>query len=178
MTPKTKVLLLNSPHNPTGKVFSLAELQAIAEVVRENPQLIVISDEVYKYTIYDAQETGDGTGSPVGHHHFARLPGEPLSSGKMNMIYTLFSCSRHFTCVFAYIIYLPVMYTYRHVGPYVDGLERGENIFGDGLAGRVDDRARKVCRPRAAAAPVCTVLHTYTDARSTVDGSVASRCTV
>lgn len=76
MTPKTKVLLLNSPHNPTGKVFSLAELQAIAEVVRENPQLSVISDEVYKYTIYDAQEAGDGAGSPVGHHHFARLPGE------------------------------------------------------------------------------------------------------
>lgn len=75
VTPKTKVLILNSPHNPTGKVFSLAELQAIAQVVRENPHMTVISDEVYKYTIYDAHEAGDGEGSPVGHHHFARLPG-------------------------------------------------------------------------------------------------------
>jgi aspartate/methionine/tyrosine aminotransferase len=69
------VLLLNSPHNPTGKVFTLAELEGIAAIVREHPQLVVISDEVYKYTIYDAVEPGDGAGSPVGHYHFARLPG-------------------------------------------------------------------------------------------------------
>lgn len=70
------MLLLNSPHNPTGKVFTLAELQAIAAVVRDNPHITVISDEVYKYTIYDPQEPGDGLGSPPGHYHFARLPGK------------------------------------------------------------------------------------------------------
>ena len=69
------MILLNSPHNPTGKVFSLAELEAIAEVVRENPGVTVISDEVYKYTIYAPKEPGDGLGSPTGHYHFSRLPG-------------------------------------------------------------------------------------------------------
>lgn len=67
--------MLNSPHNPTGKVFSLAEMEAIAAVVRDNPQINVISDEVYKYTIYNPRGEGDGKGSPIGHHHFARLPG-------------------------------------------------------------------------------------------------------
>mmetsp|Transcript_15949 Transcript_15949/g.35297 ORF Transcript_15949/g.35297 Transcript_15949/m.35297 type:complete len:326 (+) Transcript_15949:133-1110(+) len=72
ITSKTKVLLLNSPHNPTGKVFTLAELEAIAEIVREHPGLTVVSDEVYKFTVYDPREKGDLTST--GHYHFARLP--------------------------------------------------------------------------------------------------------
>lgn len=66
------MILLNSPHNPTGKVFTKFELEAIAEIVRENPRLIVVSDEVYKFTIYDPKETGD---SVKGHYHFAGFPG-------------------------------------------------------------------------------------------------------
>lgn len=73
ITDKTKILLLNSPHNPTGKVFSLEELKAIAEVVEKYPNLVVVSDEVYKFSIYDAAEAGDSTAR--GHYHFARLPG-------------------------------------------------------------------------------------------------------
>ena len=73
ITDKTKVLLLNSPHNPTGKVFSLEELKAIAKVVEKYPDLVVVSDEVYKFSIYDALEVGDSTAR--GHYHFARLPG-------------------------------------------------------------------------------------------------------
>mmetsp|Transcript_5513 Transcript_5513/g.9043 ORF Transcript_5513/g.9043 Transcript_5513/m.9043 type:complete len:470 (+) Transcript_5513:3-1412(+) len=73
VTSKTRVLLLNSPHNPTGKVFTKAEMEAIAEIVRENPELTVVSDEVYKFTVYDPQESGDPTST--GHHHFSRLPG-------------------------------------------------------------------------------------------------------
>lgn len=72
ITDKTKIILLNSPHNPTGKVFTLKEMELIAEVVRENPNIIVVSDEVYKYTIYNPLETGDP--SSTGHYHFARLP--------------------------------------------------------------------------------------------------------
>ena len=74
ITPKTKVLLLNSPHNPTGKVFTKKELEDIAEIVRENPNLTVVSDEVYKFTIYNPIEPGDETA--VGHYHFARFPGQ------------------------------------------------------------------------------------------------------
>lgn len=67
------MLILNSPHNPTGKVFTLAELEAIAEIVRAHPNLIVISDEVYKFSVYNPLEAGDP--SSTGHYHFARLPG-------------------------------------------------------------------------------------------------------
>jgi N-succinyldiaminopimelate aminotransferase len=52
ITPATRVVLLNSPHNPTGKVFSEAELSAIAELcVRHD--LIAIADEVYEHITFD-----------------------------------------------------------------------------------------------------------------------------
>ena len=66
LTPRTKLLILNSPHNPTGTVFTRAEMEQIAELVRSHANLLVISDEVYKYTVY-------GTGA--SHVHFASLPG-------------------------------------------------------------------------------------------------------
>ena len=65
ITPKSKVLVLNSPHNPTGKAFTSGEMEAIADVVRRHPQLLVISDEVYKYIVH--------SGEP--HVHFASFPG-------------------------------------------------------------------------------------------------------
>jgi kynurenine--oxoglutarate transaminase/cysteine-S-conjugate beta-lyase/glutamine--phenylpyruvate transaminase len=72
ITPNTKVLILNSPHNPTGKVFTRLELEVIAAIVSRHPQLTVLSDEVYKYTIYNPLELGDSTA--YGHTHFAALP--------------------------------------------------------------------------------------------------------
>jgi len=48
ITANTKLLVLNTPHNPTGKVFSRKELESIADVVRRHPQLMVLSDEVYE----------------------------------------------------------------------------------------------------------------------------------
>ncbi|CAM9251166.1 unnamed protein product [Scytosiphon promiscuus] len=53
ITPRTRAIVVNTPHNPTGKVFSRQELEAIADVVRENPRMLVISDEVYKYMVYE-----------------------------------------------------------------------------------------------------------------------------
>lgn len=47
ITPKTKVLLLNSPSNPTGLIYTEAELKALAEVLRKYPQIAVISDDIY-----------------------------------------------------------------------------------------------------------------------------------
>ncbi len=46
-TPKTRMIIVNTPHNPTGKVFSLAELQDIAAQVQKHPDCIVVTDEVY-----------------------------------------------------------------------------------------------------------------------------------
>ncbi|MGE5653546.1 MAG: pyridoxal phosphate-dependent aminotransferase [Bacillota bacterium] len=52
ITPKTKVLLLNSPSNPTGGVYSKQELEAIAQVCVEH-QIYVIADEIYAQLLYD-----------------------------------------------------------------------------------------------------------------------------
>jgi len=51
--PRTRLLLLNTPQNPTGKVFSLAELEGIAAIVRDFPRVLVVSDEVYENMTYD-----------------------------------------------------------------------------------------------------------------------------
>ncbi|MCZ4117863.1 aminotransferase class I/II-fold pyridoxal phosphate-dependent enzyme [Streptomyces sp. H39-S7] len=64
VTPRTRVLVLNTPHNPVGKVFTAAELEAIAEVCQEH-SLIVVTDEVYEHLVYD--------GTP--HRTIAALPG-------------------------------------------------------------------------------------------------------
>jgi len=63
MNEKTKVLLINSPHNPSGKVLSKEELQGIADVVASHPKCIVISDEVYEHLTFDGVE----------HHHIANM---------------------------------------------------------------------------------------------------------
>jgi aspartate/methionine/tyrosine aminotransferase len=55
ITDRTKVFILNTPHNPTGKIFSHEELQQIASIVKKYPQLIVISDEVYQHLVYGDQ---------------------------------------------------------------------------------------------------------------------------
>ena len=89
ITPKTKVIILNSPHNPTGKVFTMKELEAVAQIVRENPNIIVLCDEVYKFTIYNPFEIGDP--SVRGHYHFARLP------GMWDRTITISSCGKTFS---------------------------------------------------------------------------------
>lgn len=55
LTDKTKMIIFNSPNNPTGRVLSREELQAIADVAIEN-DLLVISDEIYEKIIYDGRE--------------------------------------------------------------------------------------------------------------------------
>ena len=52
ITPKTKMLLLNSPCNPTGSVYSRAEMRALAEVLRNHENIIVMSDEIYEHINY------------------------------------------------------------------------------------------------------------------------------
>lgn len=52
ITPRTRVLILNSPSNPTGAVYSAAELRAIADVIAQHPQIVVMSDEIYDAIMY------------------------------------------------------------------------------------------------------------------------------
>jgi N-succinyldiaminopimelate aminotransferase len=62
--PRTRAVLVNSPHNPTGTVFTAGELEAIAGVCREH-DLLAITDEVYEHLTYDG----------VRHLPLAGLPG-------------------------------------------------------------------------------------------------------
>jgi N-succinyldiaminopimelate aminotransferase len=65
VTDRTRVLLVNTPHNPTGKVFSPSELEGLADIVREHERLWVVSDEVYEHLVFDGRQ----------HVPFATLPG-------------------------------------------------------------------------------------------------------
>lgn len=64
VTARTKLILLNTPHNPTGKVFTRDELTFIADVARER-DLLVVTDEVYEHLVFSGAE----------HVPMATLPG-------------------------------------------------------------------------------------------------------
>ncbi|WP_430331085.1 pyridoxal phosphate-dependent aminotransferase [Rhodococcus sp. ACT016] len=64
ITPKTRMLVVNSPHNPTGTVLTDAELTAVAELACER-DLLVLSDEVYEHLVFDGRT----------HTPMASLPG-------------------------------------------------------------------------------------------------------
>lgn len=53
ITPKTKVFLFCSPSNPTGFVYSKQELKEIADVIRQHPRMVVISDDMYNRLMFD-----------------------------------------------------------------------------------------------------------------------------
>ena len=63
ITPASRLLVINSPGNPTGRVLSLEELNGLAELVRRHPRLMVMTDEIYEYLLEDG----------VTHHSFAAV---------------------------------------------------------------------------------------------------------
>ena len=65
--PRTRLLLLNSPHNPTGTVLTAAELEVVAEVCREY-DLVAVADEVYEHLVFSDAAAG-------AHVPLATLPG-------------------------------------------------------------------------------------------------------
>jgi methionine aminotransferase len=54
ITPRTRMIIINSPHNPSGAVLRRADLNALAELVRDTP-IVVLSDEVYANMIYEGE---------------------------------------------------------------------------------------------------------------------------
>lgn len=84
VTPKTRALIVNSPHNPTGAVLSATELRAIAEIAVA-ADLLVITDEVYEHLVYS---------SPEGHRHL------PLAGfdGMAQRTITISSAAKMFNC--------------------------------------------------------------------------------
>ena len=57
ITDKTRLLILCSPSNPTGSVYSREEMEALAAVLRRHEQVYVLSDEIYEYVLFDARHT-------------------------------------------------------------------------------------------------------------------------
>ncbi|HNL67388.1 MAG TPA: pyridoxal phosphate-dependent aminotransferase [Leptospiraceae bacterium] len=53
VTPRTRAILLCSPSNPTGSVYSEAELRAIAAVLEKYPDILIISDDIYEHILFD-----------------------------------------------------------------------------------------------------------------------------
>lgn len=95
---KTRAIILNSPHNPTGKIFTRSEMESIANAIttKANSDCVVLSDEVYKYIVHapPKEEMEEEEGASIadcttnsksserrptalcqGHVHFATLPG-------------------------------------------------------------------------------------------------------
>ncbi len=81
ITPRTRALVLNTPHNPTGKVFSRAEISAIAELA-ERHNFLVFTDEIYEHLVY------------AGHHHpIATWPGMRERTVTISGLSKTFSCT-------------------------------------------------------------------------------------
>ena len=81
ITPRTKAILINSPHNPAGRVFSRAELDVLAKVVT-GTNIVVICDEVYEHLVFDGR----------AHIPLASLPGmreRVLRIGSAGKIFSL-----------------------------------------------------------------------------------------
>ncbi|PHR59362.1 MAG: aspartate aminotransferase [Robiginitomaculum sp.] len=53
ITPRTKWLILNSPSNPTGMLYSADELSVLAEVLRQNDHVMILTDDMYEHLVYD-----------------------------------------------------------------------------------------------------------------------------
>lgn len=53
LSPKTKMILVNTPHNPTGKVFSKKEIEKISQILQKYPDCIVCEDAVYEHLLYE-----------------------------------------------------------------------------------------------------------------------------
>jgi len=79
ITPRTKWLMLNSPSNPTGAVFSAGELQALAEVLERHPGVWTISDDMYEHVVFDG-------------HPFATLAA--VAPQLADRIFTVNGCSK------------------------------------------------------------------------------------
>jgi methionine aminotransferase len=68
VTPKTRMILVNSPHNPSGAVFAQTDLDALADIVRDTG-IFVLSDEVYEHIVFDGRPHLSLASSPLLASH-------------------------------------------------------------------------------------------------------------
>jgi aspartate aminotransferase len=56
ITPKTRWLMLNSPSNPSGTVYSADDLKALAEILRKHPQVWILTDDIYEHIVFEGRK--------------------------------------------------------------------------------------------------------------------------
>ena len=67
ITPRTRLLMLCSPSNPTGSIYSRAELDALGAVLERHPQVLVIADEIYEHINYVGRHESIAAYAPLAH---------------------------------------------------------------------------------------------------------------
>ena len=143
VSPRTRLVLLNSPHNPTGKVFSRGELEAIAALCREH-DLLAVTDEVYEHLVFDGE-----------HTPLATLPGMRDRTVTISSGGKTFSCTGWkvgWVCAPAALVAAvrtaKQFLTYVNAGPFQYGIAAG-------LAPARRDLPRAGDRPAREARPAC-----------------------
>lgn len=147
VTPRTRLLLLNSPHNPTGMVLTDAEAAAIAELAVER-DLLVVTDEVYEHLVFDgrhlpliglpgmrertvaissAGKTFSFTGWKVG---WVTAAPELVAAVRTAKQFLTYVCSGPFQYAVAEALHLPDDY----FTAFRDGLRARRDLLADGLA--------------------------------------------
>lgn len=175
VTPRTRAILVNSPHNPTGTVFTRAELEALAALCVEH-DLIAITDEVYEHLVFDDAE----------HVPLATLPGMRERTVSISSAGKTFNCTgwkigwvcstpelvaavkaakQFITFVSGGPLQPAVAHALDHELPWVDGLRASLQEKRDRLSAGLDDAGFTV-RPTAGTYFVCVDVRPlgFTDA--------------
>jgi N-succinyldiaminopimelate aminotransferase len=168
ITSRTRVLLLNSPHNPTGKVFDVAELELIAQLCVEH-DLLAITDEVYEHLVFDGK-----------HVPLATMP------GMLERTVTISSGGKTFSCTgwkVGWLCAVPDLVdavktvkqflTYVNAGPFQYAIAVGLGLPGSTfrrLAGALEEKRDRLSAGLAAAGltvlPSAGTYFVSTDIRS------------
>jgi methionine aminotransferase len=61
ITPKTRMLIVNNPHNPSGRIFSLEDIEQLEKVMAKHPNLVLLSDEVYEFITFEERHISANT---------------------------------------------------------------------------------------------------------------------
>jgi aspartate aminotransferase len=57
LSPRTRAVIFNSPNNPSGAVYSAEEIRALGTVLKDYPDVWIVTDEFYEHLVYDGQKT-------------------------------------------------------------------------------------------------------------------------
>ncbi len=141
ITPRTKVLLLNSPSNPTGRILSRAELLAVADVCRRHG-LLVISDEIYRRFAYvemvSMAEVYEETLVLAGHSKAYGMTGWRLgyACGPRDVVQAMTKVQQYsFVCAPSFVQYAALACPAVDLGPYIENYRTKRDLLVGALEG-------------------------------------------